>query len=197
MLYVFRLYLLRQLKLFSLKSAFYQFFNACKCQFSTLHWYTIFKKITYINNAEIMKAIILMAFCLVTTLSCREKGTGVFSTAPSHKSKRIIYTDTKGTHYKFFGDIPDSLRTPEQKLYAKSTADILLNGVAVENNHVILKFSKKECLAKGMTEKDYNELQTNLRDSNHLFDSTGNKRVDTIIGNMQKSLKDYHLVNKM
>jgi len=129
-----------------------------------------------------------MTFCLLMASACHEKSKKVDNTASGTKSKHIIYTDVKGTHYKSFGDIPDSLRTPEQKLYAKSTIDVLLNGVVVENNHIILKFSKEECLAKGMTEKVYDELQANLSDSNHLFDSIGNKRVDTIIDNMHKDI---------
>lgn len=135
-----------------------------------------------------MKLLMFTAFCLLTAATCKNTGEKVAKTSQPNQSKHIEYIDVKGNQYKSFGDIPDSLRTPDQKIYAKSLNDVLLNGVKVENNHMVLKLSKEECLAKGMTEQTYNDLQKNLRDNNHYFDSLGVKNVAAMIDNMHKDL---------
>ena len=132
-----------------------------------------------------MKLLMLMAFCILSAATCKN---GTNSTKVTN-SEQTSFIDAKGKHYRAFGDIPDSLRTPEQKKYFKSLQDVLVNGVVVENNHMVLKFNKEECLAKGMSEKDYNELQKNLRDNNHFFDSTGVKNVAAMIDNMHRDMK--------
>lgn len=135
-----------------------------------------------------MKLLISTAFCLLTAFACHERAVKLTDTS-SDTRKHIVYTDAKGTHYRSFGDIPDNLRTPEQKLYAKNVTDILLNGVVIENNHMILKYTKEECLAKGMTEKQYNDIQVNFRVNNHYYDSAKVKNVAEMFVDMQKDLK--------
>jgi hypothetical protein len=136
-----------------------------------------------------MKLLMLTAFCLFTASSCYEKGTKVTGTGSNRTSKHISYTDTKGKQYKFLAQIPDSLRTPKQKLFAKSLNDVILNGVVAENNHMVLKMSKAECLDKGMTESDYYKLQTSIQENNHFFDSTGNKKVATLVDDLHRFIK--------
>lgn len=136
-----------------------------------------------------MKLLMLATFCLLTVASCNERGTREANTAPSTRPKHITYTDSKGKSYKSIGEIPDSLRTPEQRLYVKTTIDVLLNGIAIEDNHMILKYSKEKCLAKGMTSKQYNDLQENLRVNNHYYDSAKVKNVAEMFVDMQKDLK--------
>lgn len=135
-----------------------------------------------------MKILILLTFCLLTAATCQEKGAKSAQVVNHNKTKQV-YIDSKGKHYKFLAEIPEHLRTPEQKLFVKSLNDVLINGVVAENNHMVLKMSKEECIARGMTEKTYNELQTNLRDNNHFFDSTGNKKVAEMVDDMHRFLK--------
>jgi len=136
-----------------------------------------------------MKLLILMVLCLLTAATCKEKSNTSAQNVKHPKSKQKVFIDSKGNHYNAFGDIPPHLRTPEQMLYVKSLNDVLLNGVVAENNHMILKLSKAECLAKGMTEETYNELKTNLKDNNHFFDSLGNKKIAEMVEDMHRSLK--------
>lgn len=135
-----------------------------------------------------MKILIFMAFCLLNVAMCKEKGTTTTQNVKSTKTKQV-YTDARGKHYKFLAEIPDSLRTAEQKRFAKSLNDVLLNGVVAENNHMVLKMSKEECLARGMTEKSYNDLQTSIQDNNRFFDSTGNKKVAQLVDDLHRFLK--------
>ena len=136
-----------------------------------------------------MKILILLAFCLLAVATCKEKSGNTVKVTKSTKAKHIVFIDIKGKHYSAFGDIPDSLRTAEQKIFVKSLYDVLLNGVKVENNHMVLKLTKEECMARGMIEKDYNELQKNLHDNNRFFDSLGNKNVAAMIDDMHKALR--------
>ncbi|MGY0034571.1 hypothetical protein [Pedobacter sp. NJ-S-72] len=135
-----------------------------------------------------MKILLLMVFCILTVTSCKEKTTNSAQVVNSKKSKQV-YVDTNGKSYHSLALIPERLRTPEQKLMIRSTNDVLLHGVVAENNHMVLKMSKEECVAKGMTEKDYNNLQTSIRDNNHFYDSTGNKKVAEIVDDLHRALR--------
>lgn len=130
-----------------------------------------------------------MAFCLLTSATCKEKSTNSTQNVKTTKSKHLVFIDSHGKHYNAIADIPENRRTPEQKLYVKSLYDVLLNGVVAENNHMVLKMSKEDCLTKGMTEKTYNELKTNIKDNNHFYDSTGNKQVAEIVDDLHRFLK--------
>ena len=135
-----------------------------------------------------MKFLLLITLCILTAVSCKEKTTNSTQVVNSKKSKQV-FIDSKGKQYKFFGEIPENRRTPEQKLFAKSLKDVLLHGVIAENNHMVLKMTKEECMAKGMTEKTYNELQTNIKENNHFFDSTGNKKVAEMIDDLHRFME--------
>jgi len=135
-----------------------------------------------------MKFLLLITLCILTVISCKEKTTNSAQVVNSKKSKQV-FIDSKGKQYKFFGEIPENRRTPEQKLFAKSLKDVLLHGVVAENNHMVLKMTKEECMAKGMTEKTYNELQTNIKENNHFFDSTGNKKVAEMIDDLHRFIE--------
>lgn len=135
-----------------------------------------------------MKILILLVFCLLTAATCKEKSTNNAQVINSKKSKQV-YIDSRGKKYKFLAQIPDSLRTTEQKLFAKSLNYVLLNGVVAENNHMVLKMSKEECLAKGMTENNYNKLLTDLQENNTFFDKTGNKKVAEAVDDLHRFLK--------
>lgn len=130
-----------------------------------------------------MKFLILIAFCLLTAATCKNKN------ADNVKVKHdTTFVDVKGNRYKMVGEIPDSLRTAEQKKYFSVFRDVLLNDVVVENNQIILKLTKEECLAKGLTEQDYNTLQANLRDTKSYLDSHGVKNIDSAISDMQAQM---------
>lgn len=135
-----------------------------------------------------MKFLLLITLCILTVISCKEKTTNSAQVVNSKKSKQV-FIDSKGKQYKFFGEIPENRRTPEQKLFAKSLKDVLLHGVVAENNHMVLKMTKEECMAKGMTEKTYNELQTNIKENNHFFDSTGNKKVAEMVDDLHRFME--------
>lgn len=136
-----------------------------------------------------MKILILMVFCLLTATTCKEKSTKSNQNVNTTRYNHWLNIDSKGKHYNGLAEIPEHLRTPEQKLYVKSASDVLLNGVVVENNHLVLKFSKEECLARGMTERDYNELQANFKDNNHVYDSLGNQNVAELLADLQKDIR--------
>lgn len=131
-----------------------------------------------------------MAFCLLTAASCKNKGATGAQNVKIGRYNDYLNIDLKGKRYKGLADIPEHLRTQEQKLFVKSTSDVLLNGVTVENNHLVLKFSKEECLAKGMTEKDYNELLTNFKDNNRVYDSLGNQDVPKLLAEYQQAIRE-------
>lgn len=136
-----------------------------------------------------MKLLVLLAFCLLTAAACKEKSTTSTETVKINRYNDYLNIDANGKRYKGLADIPEHLRTPEQKLYVKSTSDVLLNGVGVENNHLVLKFSKEECLARGMTERNYQELQTNFKDNNRVYDSLGNQNVAKLLADLQKDIR--------
>lgn len=139
-----------------------------------------------------MKILVFMAFILLTAATCKEKGKTSTKTVKSTKSKERVFIDTKGNHWNAFEKIPPHLRTPEQQLFTKSLTDVLINGVVAENDHMVLKFSKAECLSRGMTEKTYNEIQSNLRVNNHYFDSLGvSKEIPKMIEDMRRDLMAY------
>lgn len=93
------------------------------------------------------------------------------------RHKDTVYLDIKRTKYKHLGDVPDSLRTAEQQKLIKAINDVILNGVVVEDNIEVLKFSKEECLSRGLTLHYYEELQNNLRTNNSFNKAHGNKNV--------------------
>lgn len=138
-----------------------------------------------------MKVLVIMAFCLLTAATCTEKSANSVQNVNVKKSKHQVFIDKKGNHYNAFIDIPAHLRTPEQKQFTESLTDIFINGVVAENNHMVLKFSKDECLARGMTEENYNELIKNLADNNQYFDSIGNKEVPRMIDDLHRDMKVY------
>ncbi|MET3115613.1 hypothetical protein AAKU52_003364 [Pedobacter sp. CG_S7] len=126
----------------------------------------------------------LFLFIVITVLSCQENKT------PSvNKKKNITYLDSKGKAYKYFAEIPDSLRTPEQQKFAKAYTDVLLNYVVVENNHMVLKISKEEFLSKGLSETDFQVFKENIRTNNAWIDSLGIKDVDKMLEKTRLELK--------
>ena len=136
-----------------------------------------------------MKFLLLsLTICLLTAVSCKQKDTTNTQNV-QRKHIKPVYFDIEGKPYYSLGLIPEKLRTPEQKLMIKSTQYVLLHGVVAENNHMVLKMSKEECMAKGMTEKDYNNLQTSIKDNNRFYDSKGIKKVAEIVDDMHRSLR--------
>lgn len=71
------------------------------------------------------------------------------------KLKDTIFLDSKGKAYKFLGEIPDTLRTEQQKATLKKLLQVHREHFKVENNKFVLKLSKREFLAKGLSEYDY------------------------------------------
>lgn len=132
--------------------------------------------------------LLLLTVCLLTTVSCKQKGTTNTQNAPGKHIKQA-FVDMNGKRYRSLALIPEQLRTPEQKLMIKSVNYVLLHGVVAENNHMVLKMTKEECMAKGLTEKDYDNLQTSIRDNNHFYDSTRIKKVAEIVEDMHRALR--------
>ncbi|MBB6271253.1 hypothetical protein HDF26_001680 [Pedobacter cryoconitis] len=133
-----------------------------------------------------MKYLILITCSLLTLNSCNNKAgkktttNGVTYTNYNTKMKDTTFVDVRGNKYPYFSRIPDSLCTSEQQALAKAIKDVLLNGVVVEGNKQVLKFSKEECLAKGLPAKYYEELKNNIRTNNSFFDAYGIKGSDRI-----------------
>ncbi|WP_442591696.1 hypothetical protein ACSBL2_10765 [Pedobacter sp. AW31-3R] len=126
--------------------------------------------------------------------SCKGEGkkitvNGVTYTNYNVKAKDTTYYDIKNNKYKFLGMIPDSLRTSEQQKVINAIKDILLNGVAVENNKQVLKFSKEECAARGLPANYYEELKNNIRTNNSYFEAYGIKDVAGMKAEQDSSLK--------
>jgi len=138
-----------------------------------------------------MKIWIVIAVCLLSAAACKQKTSNTDQDVKVQKSKQKVFIDKTGVRYNAFIDIPADHRTPEQKIFTESLTDILINGIAAESNHMVLKFSKQECLARGMKEEDYDELQRNLADNNRHFDSIGNKDVPKMIDDMHQDMKAY------
>ncbi|WP_158795526.1 hypothetical protein [Pedobacter sp. L105] len=141
-----------------------------------------------------MKIIILVGLYILTISSCKNNdgkkitNNGVTYTSYNAKMKDTTYLDIEGNEYKFFGRIPDSLRTPEQKKLAKVIVDVLTNGVVVKNNRQILKLTKQECLAKGLPAEYYETLKNNIRTNNSYNEAYGIKNVDKMEEKLDSNL---------
>jgi hypothetical protein len=103
-----------------------------------------------------------------------------------------IYLDIKGEEYKHLVQISDSLRTPEQEKLFQLIGEVIVNYMAVENNHQVLKLSKEEFIAKGIPERYYILLEENIRDNNAFFDSEGIKDVDKMIEEMKDDFRSLY-----
>ena len=136
-----------------------------------------------------MRLLILFAFCLLTAATCKENGTNVAKNSDIYHTKDVLYIDVKGKHYKTFSEIPDSLRTPDEKVYAKALKAIMEHGAVVENNVLVLKSDKQVYLDKGMTADAYKQLRKNLNEYNRYLDSIGNDRVAAMIEDMKRGYK--------
>lgn len=95
----------------------------------------------------------------------------------SIREKDTVYLDNKGNKHKHLGNIPNSLRTPQQQKLIDAFYDVFLNGIVVEDNKEVLKFSKEECLARGIPERYYEDLKNDIRTNNSYFEANGNKDV--------------------
>lgn len=140
------------------------------------------KKIITDQNKMRSKPLLLVAMSLITLCSCNgggEKVTvgGITYMNYNIREKDTAYIDIRGNKYKHLGLVPDSLRTPEQKKLINAINDVFLNGMVVEDNKEVLKFSKEECLARGLTEHYYEEMKNNIRTNNSYFEANGNKDV--------------------
>lgn len=141
------------------------------------------KQLMITNKAQNKLKLFFSIFISLLTLnSCKNGGEkittdGITYTNYNIKEKDTIYLDTKGNQYKHLGDVPDSLRTPKQQKLINAITDVSLNGVVVENNKMVLKFTKEQCLAKGLTEHYYEALQNNIRTNNSYFEAHGIKNV--------------------
>lgn len=129
--------------------------------------------------------LVFVSFLAVLLLANCSNGA---KNAESSERKNIAYTDIKGNKYKDFNQIPDSLRTAEQEAFVKSLADIMPNGLRVENNHVLLKLSKQDYLAQGLSEQYYEFLQSTLRSNNAYIDKEGINDVDKLVSNLKPSI---------
>jgi len=114
------------------------------------------KNITLKQYKTAMKLFLLYFMILIGLCSCEHRGKKVTSGGVTYinyntREKDTAYLYIKGNKYKHLANVPDSLRTPEQKKLINAINDALLNGVVVEDNKEVLKFSKEECLARGLT----------------------------------------------
>lgn len=141
------------------------------------------KQLIITNKAQNkLKLLFIISISLLTLNSCKNRDKkittdGITYTNYNIKEKDTIYLDTKGNKHKNLGNVPDSLRTPEQQKLINAINDVLLNGVVVENNKMVLKFTKEQCLTKGLTEHYYEALQNNIRTNNSYFEAYGIKDV--------------------
>ena len=142
-----------------------------------------------------MKLAFLIPICILILYSCKNKegekitNNGITYTSYNTKMKDTTYLDIKGNKYKFFGEIPDSLRSPEQKKLAKAIIDVLINGVVVEHNREVLKLTKQECLVRGLPVEYYEILKNNIRTNNSYNEAYGIKDADRMKKSLDSSLK--------
>lgn len=132
-----------------------------------------------------MKSLILIVLSILAVSSCKNDGKkittdGITYTNYNVREKDTAYLDIRGNKYKHFSNIPDSLRTPEQQKLANAIKDVLINGVVIENNHQVLKFTKEQCLARGLTLHYYEMLKNNIRTNNSFNDAHGVKETNNI-----------------
>lgn len=71
--------------------------------------------------------------------------------------------------------IPDSLRTEEEKVIVRKLKDVLLHDIVVENNEMVLKLKKQEFIDRGIPEKYYDLIKRDLRENNKLFNASEEK----------------------
>ncbi len=132
----------------------------------------------------------LILFLFVTCLSCKSKS-NVSSEAKTVSD--TTYTDIKGNSYKFLVQIPDSLRTVEQKRILNLISDVTVNHIAVKNNHMVLDLSKADFLAKGIPERYYKILQQNIIENNAYIDAKGIRNVDELVRKSKENYNKKHL----
>ncbi|CAM4097488.1 hypothetical protein SAMN06265348_103480 [Pedobacter westerhofensis] len=141
-----------------------------------------------------MKIFLLYFLIIIGLCSCERRGKKITSGGITYmnyntREKDTAYLDIKGHKYKHLGAVPDSLRTTEQKKLINAINDVLLNGVVVEDNKEVLKFSKEECLARGLNAHYYDELQNNIRTNNSYFEANGNKNVAQMKASLDSVLR--------
>ena len=141
-----------------------------------------------------LRLSLLLSTALISLYSCNGHGKkvtvgGVTYMNYNVREKDTTYLDIKGNKYKHLGSVPDSLRTPDQQKLINAIKDILLNGVVVEDNKEVLKFNKQECLARGLNEQYYEELQNNIRTNNSFNEALGNKNVAEMKASLDSVLR--------
>ncbi len=107
----------------------------------------------------------------------------------NRRKKGTTYVDIKGGQYKYFGLIPDSLRTPQQEGYIQSLDDVILHGIIVKNNQEVLVFTKTECVAKGLSAQGYEDLKNSIRTNNSMMAANGIKDAARMIRELDSTLR--------
>lgn len=147
-----------------------------------------------------MKTITILFFLFCTVLLSCQSNTEGQSEEPNKDNKNLvvsdslldtIYIDTAGNKYPHLVQIPDSLRTSEQKELITKLQGVLFQYIAVKNNRMIFELSKKDFVAKGIPGRYYDQIQKNLLDNNTFFETEGTEDVDKMI---EKLKEDYYQI---
>lgn len=113
----------------------------------------------------------------------------VLSSAHYVNLKDTAYIDTKGSEYKFLGQIPPNLRTSEQNVYLKNLLSVVSKNLIVKDNHMFFDITRQDFVKTGLLDRDYDFVQNGLIDNNEWIDSNGIKDVNKMIEKFKVDLK--------
>lgn len=80
--------------------------------------------------------------------------------------------------FNYVQQIPDSLRTPEQKELVKQLLKMSIEQVQVANNHMVFTMSKDQFLKTGVPAKYYRLFKKSMRDNNKFIKENNINNVD-------------------
>lgn len=140
----------------------------------------------------------LILFVLSVMASSCNNGTGNTNRAISDTSvysvSDTIYADSEGNRYKYLGQIPDSLYTPEQKELVRRLDEIILKYTKAKDNHMALELTKEQFLAMGIPIRYYIILKKNIQENNNFMDTSGTAHIEEMI--RKRNVEIYKKLNE-
>ncbi len=139
--------------------------------------------------------LFLMLLCLCSCNNTADKNGGKDIGVTEPQADTVIkkyadtsYVDRNGKNYKFLGQIPDSLRTPEQVKLLTLLSDVSYRYISVKDNHEVYNLTREQFVAKGLPERFYDLLLTSIKENNHLIDVDSVKNIDSMVRDQRKKL---------
>lgn len=139
-----------------------------------------------------MKYLISTIGVLILLLGCQDT---------SQKPENGTASTTEDSTYlkpgfEYVQQIPDSLRTPQQKELVRKLARISVEHVKVIDNRMVFDMSKEEFLRTGIPVEYYELFQRNMEDNNRYIKKHDIKNVDKMVEkfrrNTRKLLEEGH-----